>query len=69
MPVYQYVCTECETPLEAQQSFDEDALTICPECGGLLRKVFSTAGVVFKGSGVYRTDSRASTSESKSASN
>jgi putative FmdB family regulatory protein len=58
VPTYQYVCTDCDTPLEAVQSFTDDALTVCPSCGGRLRKVFSAVGVVFKGSGFYRTDSR-----------
>lgn len=59
VPTYQYSCTACGSPLEAQQSFSDDPLTVCPECGGRLRKVFSAVGVVFKGSGFYRTDSRA----------
>ena len=59
VPTYQYVCTACERPLEAQQSFTDDALTVCPVCAGRLRKVFSAVGVVFKGSGFYRNDSRA----------
>ena len=58
MPTYQYVCTECGEPLEAVQSFTDAALTTCPVCGGQLRKVFSAVGVVFKGSGFYRNDSR-----------
>ncbi|SNT61249.1 putative regulatory protein, FmdB family [Asanoa hainanensis] len=58
MPTYQYACTECGHQLEAVQSFSDDALTVCPECEGRLRKVFSAVGVVFKGSGFYRTDSR-----------
>jgi putative FmdB family regulatory protein len=58
VPTYQYVCTECATPLEAVQKFTDDALTVCPACGGKLRKVFSSVGVVFKGAGFYRTDSR-----------
>ena len=58
MPTYQYVCTECGTPLEVVQSFTDDALVECPTCGGRLRKVFSAVGVVFKGSGFYRNDSR-----------
>lgn len=62
MPTYQYVCTDCDAPLEAVQSFTDDALTVCPTCGGRLRKVFSAVGVVFKGSGFYRTDSRTSSS-------
>ena len=58
MPTYQYVCTECATPLEVVQTFTDPALTECPTCGGRLRKVFSAVGVVFKGSGFYRNDSR-----------
>ena len=58
MPTYQYQCTECGEALEVQQSFSEDALTVCPVCQGRLRKVFNAVGVVFKGSGFYRTDSR-----------
>lgn len=59
MPTYQYVCTECGTPLEEQQAFSDAPLTECPTCAGRLRKVFSPVGVVFKGSGFYRTDSKA----------
>jgi putative FmdB family regulatory protein len=66
VPTYQYVCTECGEPLEAVQSFTDAALTTCPICGGKLRKVFSAVGVVFKGSGFYRNDSRA-TSGSKAS--
>ena len=58
MPTYQYACTSCGHALEAQQSFTDEPLTVCPECEGRLRKVFSAVGVVFKGSGFYRTDSR-----------
>lgn len=58
MPTYQYSCTECGHFLEAVQKFTDDALTTCPECRGRLRKVFNAVGVVFKGSGFYRTDSR-----------
>ena len=58
MPTYQYACTECGHAFEQVQSFSEDALTVCPECQGRLRKVFNAVGVVFKGSGFYRTDSR-----------
>jgi putative FmdB family regulatory protein len=58
VPTYQYTCTECGEPLEAVQSFTDAALSVCPRCGGQLRKVFSAVGVVFKGSGFYRTDSR-----------
>jgi putative FmdB family regulatory protein len=58
VPVYQYACTECGEQLEVRQSFTDDALTVCPACSGRLRKVLSAVGVVFKGSGFYRTDSR-----------
>ena len=60
MPTYQYRCTECGHEFEEFQSFTDDALTVCPTCGGTLRKVFNAVGVVFKGSGFYRTDSRSS---------
>ena len=58
MPTYQYACTACDERLEAVQSFSDAPLTECPTCGGALRKVFSAVGVVFKGSGFYKTDSR-----------
>ena len=58
MPTYQYQCTDCGEALEVRQSFTDDALTVCPNCEGNLRKVFNAVGVVFKGSGFYRTDSR-----------
>ena len=58
LPTYQYACTECGHAFEQFQSFTDDALTVCPECEGRLRKVFNAVGVVFKGSGFYRTDSR-----------
>ena len=58
MPTYQYACTECGHAFEQFQSFSEDSLTVCPECNGRLRKLFNAVGVVFKGSGFYRTDSR-----------
>ena len=64
MPTYQYACTSCGHQLEAVQSFSDAALTECPECQGSLRKVFSAVGIVFKGSGFYRTDSRADKSGS-----
>ncbi|UWP83579.1 FmdB family zinc ribbon protein [Dactylosporangium fulvum] len=67
MPTYQYACTACGHQLEAVQSFTDEPLTECPECAGRLRKQFSAVGVVFKGSGFYRTDSRSS-STSKSTS-
>jgi putative FmdB family regulatory protein len=59
LPTYQYRCTECDHAFEEFQSFTDDALTVCPVCGGRLRKVFNAVGVVFKGSGFYRNDSRA----------
>jgi putative FmdB family regulatory protein len=62
VPTYQYACTACGEQLEAVQSFTDAALTECPACGGAQRKVFSAVGVVFKGSGFYKTDSRSSTS-------
>ena len=62
MPTYQYACTACDHAFEQFQSFTEDSLTECPECSGRLRKVFNAVGVVFKGSGFYRTDSRAASS-------
>ena len=58
MPTYQYTCTDCGEPVEAVQKFTDDPLTVCAVCGGRLRKVFSPVGIVFKGSGFYRTDSR-----------
>ena len=58
MPTYQYRCTACGHDLEATQKFSDPSLTECPNCGGSLRKVFNAVGVVFKGSGFYRTDSR-----------
>jgi putative FmdB family regulatory protein len=65
VPTYQYACTDCDHAFEQVQSFTEDSLTSCPQCEGRLRKVFNAVGVVFKGSGFYRTDSR---SDAKSAS-
>lgn len=65
MPTYQYACTACDHRFDAVQSFSDASLTECPECGGKLRKLYGSVGVVFKGSGFYRTDSR---SENKSSS-
>ena len=67
MPTYQYQCTECGEGLEAVQKFTDDALTVCPNCEGRLKKVFSAVGIVFKGSGFYRNDSRGSSSSSSPA--
>ena len=60
MPTYSYACTECDNKFDAVQAFTDDALTTCPACQGKLRKLFNSVGVVFKGSGFYRTDSRES---------
>lgn len=64
MPTYQYRCTECDNELEVVQKFSDPSLTVCPECEGALRKVFNAVGVVFKGSGFYRTDSRSAENQS-----
>ena len=68
MPTYQYACTDCGHAFEQFQSFSEDSLTECPECQGRLRKLFNAVGVVFKGSGFYRTDSRTGSSSTVAAS-
>ena len=68
MPTYQYTCTDCGEPIEALQKFTDEPLTVCAACGGRLRKVFSPVGIVFKGSGFYRTDSRKSASSDASSS-
>ncbi|MFF3687465.1 FmdB family zinc ribbon protein [Streptomyces sp. NPDC002187] len=68
MPTYQYQCTECGEGLEAVQKFTDDALTVCPSCDGRLKKVFSAVGIVFKGSGFYRNDSRGASSSSSPSS-
>lgn len=67
MPTYQYACTECGHAFEQFQSFSDDALTVCPECEGRLRKVYNAVGVVFKGSGFYRTDSRGTAAAAETA--
>ena len=67
MPTYAYACTACEHRFDVQQSFTDDALTVCPECDGRLRKVFASVGVVFKGSGFYRNDARAGALTANSA--
>ena len=64
MPTYSYRCTECDSAFDIVQAFTDDTLTVCPTCGGKLRKVFSPVGVTFSGSGFYRTDSRAASSSS-----
>ena len=65
MPTYQYACTACDERLEVVQKFTDDPLTTCEVCGGPLRKVYSPVGIVFKGSGFYRTDSRNGSGPSK----
>jgi len=65
VPTYAYRCAACEHAFDIYQSFSDDALTECPECGGKLRKVFGSLGVTFNGSGFYRTDSRSGGSGSK----
>ena len=67
MPTYAYACTACDHRFEAQQSFTDASLTECPQCQGQLRKLFNSVGIVFKGSGFYRTDSRAGTPSGGSA--
>jgi putative FmdB family regulatory protein len=67
VPTYQYACTECDHAFEQFQSFSEDSLTVCPRCEGRLRTVFNAVGVVFKGSGFYRTDNRADAKSSSTA--
>ena len=68
MPTYSYRCTECDSAFDIVQAFTDDTLTVCPTCGGKLRKVFSPVGVTFSGSGFYRTDSRATPPSSDSPS-
>ncbi len=64
MPTYQYACTSCGHQLEAVQSFSDEPLSVCPACEGKLRKLFNSVGIVFKGSGFYRTDSRSGAKDS-----
>jgi len=68
VPTYSYACTECGNRFDAVQAFSDDALTDCPKCSGRLRKLFGKVGVVFKGSGFYRTDSRESAKTSSNGS-
>ena len=67
MPTYSYACTSCDNAFDIVQSMSEDSLTECPKCQGRLRKLFNNVGVMFKGSGFYRTDSRSSTDSSSSS--
>jgi putative FmdB family regulatory protein len=64
MPTYEYECQKCHQRIEAVQKFSDAPLSVCESCGGELRKVFSGVGIVFKGSGFYKTDSRGSSSAS-----
>jgi putative FmdB family regulatory protein len=66
LPTYEYACKACGHRLEAVQKFTDDALTVCPDCGGALRKVFGAPGIVLKGSGFYKTDTRAQDKRSSS---
>ena len=66
MPTYEYICNECEHQFEAVQSFSDAAIESCPKCKGLVRKVYNNVGVVFKGSGFYKTDSRTSSTPAAS---
>lgn len=68
MPTYSYACTACDNKFDIVQSFSDDALTECPQCTGRLRKLFNSVGIVFKGSGFYRNDSRSASSSSESSS-
>ena len=68
MPTYSYACTECGNRFDVVQAFTDDALTTCEQCSGRLRKLFNSVGVVFKGSGFYRTDSRESAKNSTNGS-
>ncbi|MFE3259397.1 FmdB family zinc ribbon protein [Nocardia sp. NPDC059091] len=67
MPTYSYACTECDNKFDIVQSFSDDALTTCDQCNGKLRKLFNSVGIVFKGSGFYRTDSRNGSTSSEPA--
>ncbi|RZQ63406.1 FmdB family zinc ribbon protein [Amycolatopsis suaedae] len=67
MPTYQYACKECDHRFEAVQSFSDASLTECPQCSGPLRKLYGAVGVIFKGSGFYRNDSRSDSGKSKSS--
>jgi putative FmdB family regulatory protein len=68
VPTYSYACTGCDNRFDVVQAFTDDTLTTCEQCSGRLRKLFSSVGVVFKGSGFYRTDSRESAKSSTNGS-
>ncbi len=67
MPTYSYACTTCDNKFDIVQSFSDESLTECPQCAGKLRKLFNSVGIVFKGSGFYRTDSRSGSTSSESS--
>jgi putative FmdB family regulatory protein len=69
VPTYSYACTECDNRFDVVQGFSDDALTTCEKCSGRLRKLFNSVGIVFKGSGFYRTDSRQDGQKSKTSAN
>jgi len=69
VPTYSYACTECDNRFDAVQAFSDDALTTCEKCSGRLRKLFNSVGIVFKGSGFYRTDSRESAKKTSDSTN
>jgi putative FmdB family regulatory protein len=69
VPTYSYACTECDNRFDIVQGFADDALTVCEKCSGRLRKLFNSVGIVFKGSGFYRTDSRDDSNKSKASAN
>lgn len=68
MPTYSYACTQCDNRFDIVQSFTDDSLTECPQCAGKLRKLFNSVGIVFKGSGFYRNDSRSTSTSSEAGS-
>jgi len=67
VPTYSYACTACDNKFDVVQSFSDNSLTECPQCSGKLRKLFNSVGIVFKGSGFYRTDSRSGSTASETA--
>ncbi|HEY9311675.1 FmdB family zinc ribbon protein [Williamsia sp.] len=68
MPTYSYACTQCDNRFDIVQSFSDNSLTECPQCAGKLRKLFNSVGIVFKGSGFYRNDSRSTSTSSEASS-
>jgi putative FmdB family regulatory protein len=68
VPTYSYACTQCDNRFDIVQSFSDNSLTECPQCAGKLRKLFNSVGIVFKGSGFYRNDSRSTSTSSEASS-